>query len=140
MQAGALYVGDLLRCIDQALARHDDGRSLQPIERPWSSWISRRLSGLKFPFFPITRNRTTPEGETGGKRLIIDHFADSEESYVRGLICDRCNAVMACVDGRKRWGVNRAWEAAARSYAANAWQSRNGAFQTEASGRPIVRD
>lgn len=65
----------------------------------------------------------TPEEETGGKRLVVDHDGRSGMGHlVRGLVCDRCNAVMACVDGRKRWGANRRWETAARAFAANSWQ------------------
>ncbi|MEU6674860.1 endonuclease domain-containing protein [Streptomyces sp. NPDC046925] len=81
----------------------------------------------------------TPQNETGGKRLVIDHYQDRNESFVRGLLCDKCNAVMACFDGRKRWGANRSWEAAARRYAANSWQARNSGLQTTALVRPLHR-
>lgn len=66
----------------------------------------------------------TPEAETGGRRLVVDHFTDQGLwlRFVRGLLCDKCNVVMSCVDGRKRWGANRKWEARAREYQANSWQ------------------
>ncbi|WP_158101848.1 endonuclease domain-containing protein [Streptomyces swartbergensis] len=68
---------------------------------------------------------TTPESETGGRRLVVDHFWDAgtEVRFVRGLLCDRCNAVMACFDERKAWGVaSRQWEDAARNYEARSFQ------------------
>ena len=63
----------------------------------------------------------TPEAETGGKRLVVDHFSGGDFYLVRGLLCDRCNAVMSCLDGRKRWGANQRWEPAARVYQAMSW-------------------
>jgi hypothetical protein len=66
----------------------------------------------------------TPEAETGGRRLVIDHFEDRQARlwFIRGLVCDRCNTVMSCFDGHKPWGANRRWEAAAREYEARSWQ------------------
>ncbi|MET7795714.1 endonuclease domain-containing protein [Streptomyces decoyicus] len=64
----------------------------------------------------------TPEGRTGGKRLVVDHFEGRGIRFVRGLLCDSCNAVMSCVDGRKRWGANRRWEEKALEYQAASWQ------------------
>ncbi|MFE9064876.1 endonuclease domain-containing protein [Streptomyces violaceusniger] len=64
----------------------------------------------------------TPEAETGGKRLVVDHFEGRGFRLVRGLLCDSCNAVMSCVDGTKRWGVNRRWESEALEYEASSWQ------------------
>jgi hypothetical protein len=66
----------------------------------------------------------TPEAETGGKRLVIDHFQDwaTRIRIIRGLLCDKCNVVMSCIDGHKRWGANRKWETRAREYQANSWQ------------------
>lgn len=66
----------------------------------------------------------TPEAETGGKRLVVDHFQDTQTrlSFIRGLLCDRCNAVvMACMDGMKPWGTDRVHEAQAREYEARSW-------------------
>lgn len=63
----------------------------------------------------------TPEDQTGGKRLVVDHFEGRGVSFVRGLICDKCNSVMACLDGNKAWGANRRWEPQAREYEANSW-------------------
>lgn len=65
-----------------------------------------------------------PEAETGGKRLIVDHFEDQETqlSFIRGLLCDRCNAVMACMDGMKPWGRGRKYESQAREYEARSWE------------------
>lgn len=64
----------------------------------------------------------TPEAETGGKRLVVDHFQHGSVRYVRGMLCDKCNALMSCVDGIKEWGENRRWEPKAREYVANSWQ------------------
>ncbi|MER6601169.1 endonuclease domain-containing protein [Streptomyces parvus] len=63
----------------------------------------------------------TPEAETGGRRLVVDHFEGRLFRLVRGLLCDRCNSVMSCIDGTKRWGANRRWEARARQYEAASW-------------------
>ncbi|MCX5209727.1 endonuclease VII domain-containing protein [Kitasatospora sp. NBC_00240] len=59
--------------------------------------------------------------ETGGRRLVVDHTWGEDGRIVRGLLCDKCNVVMACMDGRKPWGKNRRWERRAREYAMNAW-------------------
>jgi hypothetical protein len=64
----------------------------------------------------------TPEEETGREILVIDHFEAGLDSFVRGLLCDRCNAVMSCFDGNKVWGDNRRWEAKAREYERNSFQ------------------
>lgn len=64
----------------------------------------------------------TPEVETPRGALIIDHFQNRDDFYVRGLICDKCNAVMSCHDGNKVWGANRRWADKAASYAANSFQ------------------
>lgn len=46
--------------------------------------------------------------------LLIDHCYETGKA--RGLVCAGCNAVMACHDGRKRWGANRRFEEHARRY------------------------
>lgn len=63
-----------------------------------------------------------PEAETGGKRLVVDHFQGGGVYLVRGLICDRCNSTMSCLDENKPWGPKRTWEAAAWAYEARSWQ------------------
>lgn len=66
----------------------------------------------------------TPEGRTVQRRLVIDHFhGKNRTSFVRGLLCDRCNnEVMACIDGLRPWGAYRELEAMGREYEANSWQ------------------
>ena len=64
----------------------------------------------------------TPEAETGGRRLVIDHFHGRRLWIVRGLLCDRCNSLMSCFDGTKNWGANRRLELLARSYQLLSWQ------------------
>ncbi|WP_405759520.1 endonuclease VII domain-containing protein [Streptomyces sp. NBC_01420] len=46
----------------------------------------------------------TPGPETGRGALVIDHFSSKKVSFVRGLLCDRCNALMARHDGTAPWG------------------------------------
>lgn len=61
----------------------------------------------------------TPRGE-----IVLDHFDEPDRGVphkIRGMLCDKCNALMAKVDGRKKWGDNRLNEAAARRYLATAW-------------------
>ena len=66
----------------------------------------------------------TPEAEAARKKLFIDHFEDKEVTYVRGLVCARCNHVMCSYDGNRSWGERTTpWKEAAARYAANAWQS-----------------
>lgn len=55
-----------------------------------------------------------PEDDVYGQLLVIDHC--HKTGGPRGLICRRCNAVMACFDGNKRWGANRRWEEHAATY------------------------
>ena len=61
------------------------------------------------------------EAETPRGSLVIDHYTQGDNWYVRGLLCDKCNAVMACYDGKKPWGENRKWEAKAAEYVAKSW-------------------
>jgi hypothetical protein len=63
------------------------------------------------------------EEDTPRGFLVVDHFQQDRISFIRGLLCDRCNSgVMVCLDGRKVWGTNRRWEARARAYEQNSWQ------------------
>ncbi|MEV8398830.1 endonuclease domain-containing protein [Streptomyces niveus] len=86
---------------------------------------------------------STPELETGGRRLVIDHFRGGDFHLIRGLLCDACNAVMSCVDGTKRWGENRRWEARALLYEAASWhpptaEQRKAMDRIQAWGRAQV--
>lgn len=63
------------------------------------------------------------EADTPVGKLYIDHAQGGRNTYyVRGLVCAKCNAVMACHDGRKAWGANRVWAERAALYAANSFQ------------------
>lgn len=65
----------------------------------------------------------TVESETGGQRLVVDHFQSSQPRIrvVRGMVCDACNSAMSCLDGNKRWGPRRSvLEPRARDYQARA--------------------
>jgi hypothetical protein len=46
----------------------------------------------------------TPGSETPRGALVIDHFDGKGVRFVRGLLCDRCNALMARHDGTAPWG------------------------------------
>lgn len=56
------------------------------------------------------------EAEIYRQLLYLDH--DHETALSRGLLCPKCNTVMACYDGRKAWGANRRWEEQAALYVA----------------------
>lgn len=65
----------------------------------------------------------TPEAETGGKRLVVDHFQARRMWIVRGLLCDGCNSLMSKFDGTKNWGPHRTErEPLARAYQERCWQ------------------
>lgn len=66
----------------------------------------------------------TSEVETIHQRLVIDHFSGKPACYVRGLVCDTCNQVMACHDGNRNWGPKTSpFREQAAAYAANSWHS-----------------
>ncbi|MFF7631496.1 endonuclease domain-containing protein [Streptomyces cyaneofuscatus] len=65
-----------------------------------------------------------PEAQAARQKLFIDHFENAEVTYVRGLVCTRCNHIMCSYDGNRSWGKKTTpWKDAAARYAANAWQS-----------------
>jgi Recombination endonuclease VII. len=64
-----------------------------------------------------THGHDTPRGS-----LVIDHFQSDDLFFVRGLLCDRCNAVMARHDRKRVWGpATRPWAAKAAVYHRNSW-------------------
>jgi hypothetical protein len=64
----------------------------------------------------------TPEPETVRGALVIDHYESGDVFFVRGLLCDRCNSVMARHDRRQVWGEKtRPWAGRAAEYHRNAW-------------------
>lgn len=69
----------------------------------------------------------TPEAETKAGRLGIDHARDYAYRAVRGLLCDKCNALMRRVDNRERR------DARARRYMYDAW------FVRELGRQPLRR-
>lgn len=59
----------------------------------------------------------TPKEETPRGALVIDHFEGGGLFFVRGLICDRCNSVMARHDRTAAWGpASLPWADKARAY------------------------
>lgn len=82
----------------------------------------------------------TPKAETRRQRLLIDHFMGRPASYVRGLVCDPCNAVMSCYDGNKNWGpVTTPWREKAAEYAANSWQTPEEGLRLQEFRGPLDR-
>jgi hypothetical protein len=65
-----------------------------------------------------------PATEEWGHQLVVDHFDGPGLNIVRGLLCRRCNSVMACMDGNKNWGVPT-WSLRDRAliYLANSWDT-----------------
>lgn len=61
----------------------------------------------------------TPEAETAVGRLGIDHAKDYAYEAVRGLLCDKCNALMRRVDRGEKW------DAGASRYRYDAWFVRH---------------
>lgn len=65
---------------------------------------------------------STPEAETPRGSLVIDHYQWADTFFVRGLLCDRCNAVMARHDRKHVWGdKTRPWAAKAAEYHHKSW-------------------
>lgn len=67
----------------------------------------------------------TPDRETTRGQLVIDHFQDRDLYFVRGLLCDRCNAVMSRHDRNVEWGPSTL-----------PWKERASAYHLNAFGRP----
>lgn len=64
----------------------------------------------------------TPEEATTRAQLVIDHFHGGGVWFVRGLVCDRCNSVMARHDRAAEWGpASLPWADKARQYHLNAF-------------------
>jgi hypothetical protein len=63
-----------------------------------------------------------PESQTYKGFLYIDHFTAPGLFLVRGLLCPKCNAVMACFDGNKKWGANQHLMQRAFDYQRNSWR------------------
>jgi len=57
----------------------------------------------------------TPEPETKARKLLIDHAKDYGYHAVRGLVCDKCNALMRRVDNREKF------DPAAARYMYDSW-------------------
>lgn len=82
----------------------------------------------------------TPEVETVNRRLVIDHFSGRPASYVRGLVCDTCNQVMACYDGNRNWGPKTGpFKERAAQYAANSWHSPEEGLRLQLFRGPLDR-
>jgi hypothetical protein len=62
------------------------------------------------------------EQDVPRKKLFVDHYEDDETIHIRGLLCTRCNWVMAAWDGNRSWGESIRWKDAAGRYAANSWE------------------
>lgn len=64
----------------------------------------------------------TDEQDVPRKKLFVDHFEDDQTIHIRGLLCTRCNWVMAAWDGNRSWGDSIRWKDAAARYASNTWE------------------
>jgi hypothetical protein len=78
-----------------------------------------------------------PESDCHRGRLVIDHHHGGQGFpwHVRGLLCGRCNSVMAAVDGKRKWGSDRSLETKALAYAANSWQTPAGSIRVDRKSR-----
>lgn len=64
----------------------------------------------------------TPDADTVRGELIIDHYQWMDLFFVRGLLCDRCNQVMARHDRKVTWGPKtQPWREKAAAYHRSAW-------------------
>lgn len=64
----------------------------------------------------------TPEEDTTRGRLIIEHYHHGDVWFVRGLVCDKCNRVMACHDRSMAWGpATRPFAEQGAAFHRNAW-------------------
>ncbi|GES27846.1 endonuclease domain-containing protein [Streptomyces angustmyceticus] len=64
----------------------------------------------------------TPEKKTVRGSLVIDHFEGGGVFFVRGLLCDKCNAVMSRHDRTTTWGPSSLpWVEQAQTYHRNAF-------------------
>lgn len=72
-------------------------------------------------------------------QLVIDHFTGMEISFVRGLLCDRCNAVMQRHDGMAPWGpATQPFKHRARMYHLNAFKKPSDELMARAD--QVIRD
>lgn len=64
----------------------------------------------------------TPEADTPRGKLVIEHYHHGDLWFVRGLVCDKCNRVMACHDRSLTWGPKtRPRAALAAEFHRRAW-------------------
>lgn len=64
----------------------------------------------------------TPEADTPRGKLVIEHYHWRDVWFVRGLVCDKCNRLMACHDRALPWGpATRPRAASAFEFHRNAW-------------------
>jgi len=62
------------------------------------------------------------EEDTPRGYLIIEHYHHQDVWFVRGLVCDRCNHLMACHDRSAVWGpVTRPRAHLAAEFHRNGW-------------------
>jgi hypothetical protein len=89
----------------------------------------RAAYGIRCPEFDALRTRAegrcgicgTREEETGGQRLVVDHYGLDEVFFVRGMICDKCNSAMAGADGRRVWYPRPGDIGRVRAYLGASW-------------------
>ncbi|MGA5496682.1 endonuclease domain-containing protein [Streptomyces cinereoruber] len=73
-------------------------------------------------------------------QIVIDHFRGGGVFFVRGLVCDRCNALMSRHDGTALWGPKTLpGKAAARAYHLRAFEKPSPEELERADGEILRR-
>lgn len=125
------------RPTSKSVALYNSGVNETPVVRPFNRHVDPSKICHHFQRFDLDcdeydqlRKRAagrceickTPEEDTTRGRLIIEHYHHGDLWFVRGLVCDKCNRVMASHDRSIAWGpATRPHAERAAEFHRNAW-------------------